>query len=159
MATRAEANQARAKHNHAKRGQWTRTYTAWYSMRQRCNNPKTIGWKYYGGKGIRVCPGWDDFTMFLADMGEAPTTGHSVDRIDNGLDYSPGNCRWATKQEQDNNRTSNVRVVYGGRDQNIRQWADELGIKYATLYQRIVTSGWEPGRAFFTPVRKTRGVP
>ena len=153
MATRAESNRARAKHNHAKRGQWTRTYTAWYSMRQRCNNPNTIGWVYYGGKGISVCPRWDDFTVFLADMGEAPSPKHSIDRINNELNYSPENCRWATKAEQDNNRTSNVVVVYGGRAQNIRQWSDELGIRYATLYRRLVTSGWPPGKAFFTPVR------
>lgn len=154
MVTRAEFNRSRAKHNHAKRGQWTRTYTAWYSMRQRCNNPNTIGWVYYGGKGIQVCSEWNDFVVFLADMGEAPSPKHSIDRIDNSLNYSPKNCRWATKIEQDNNRTSNVVVTYGGRTQNIKQWSDELGIKYATLYRRVVVDAWEPGRAFFTPVRK-----
>lgn len=125
-------------------------------MRQRCNNSNTIGWKYYGGKGIAVCPQWDEFTTFLADMGEAPTPKHSIGRIKNDLGYSPENCKWATKVEQDNNRTSNVLIAYGGRTQNVKQWSDELSIKYATLYRRLVTENWEPGRAFFTPVRKNK---
>lgn len=154
MATRVEANQARAKHNHAKRGQWTRTYKAWYSMRQRCNNPNTIGWKYYGGKGVRVCSRWDDFVNFLTDMGEAPSANHSIDRIKNEHGYSPDNCRWATKVEQDNNRSSNVLFTYGGRTQNVKQWSDELGINYSTLYRRLVVNRWEIDRALFTPIRK-----
>lgn len=123
-------------------------------MRQRCNNPKTIGWKYYGGKGIRVCERWGEFVTFLADMGEAPSPKHSIDRKNNELDYSQENCRWATKVEQDNNRTSNVRIAYGGRTRNIMQWSVERNIKYATLYRRLVVDGWDVGRALFTPVRR-----
>lgn len=154
--SRSESNKARATHGHARKGAWTKVYRTWYSIRQRCNNPNTVGWKYYGGKGVRVCARWDSFEAFLADMGEPPTSKHSIDRIKNELGYSPENCKWATKLEQDNNRTSNVLITYGGRTQNVKQWSDELSIKYATLYRRLVTESWEPGRAFFTPVRKNK---
>lgn len=135
------------KHGHAQRGKWTRTYTAWYSMRQRCNNPKTIGWARYGGRGIRVCAQWDDFTTFLADMGEAPSAKHSIDRVSPDGDYEPANCRWATKAEQDNNRTTCKWFTHKGETLNIAQWAARTGIKYGTLYRRLVVAAWPVDKA------------
>src|SRR3990167_3226410 len=84
----------------------TPTRNSWRMMIQRCANPKYIGWKYYGGRGIRVCDRWqgsEGFANFLADMGERPE-GKSIDRIDNERGYELGNCRWATGGEQRNNR-------------------------------------------------------
>ena len=81
----------------------TREYAAWTAMRERCRNPKAHNYRWYGGRGIRVCERWDSFENFLADMGERPK-GHSIDRKENDGDYEPGNCRWATKSEQSNNR-------------------------------------------------------
>lgn len=73
-------------------------------MRQRCQNPNNIEWKRYGAKGIKVCERWDDFALFLTDMGEKPAPEYSIDRIDPEGHYEPGNCRWATPYEQRHNR-------------------------------------------------------
>lgn len=74
---------------------------AWRSMLNRCCNPNSQRWEYWGGRGISVCPAWrEDFTVFLADMGERPSEKHSLDRIDNDGNYTPENCRWATAKAQ-----------------------------------------------------------
>jgi hypothetical protein len=73
-------------------------------MRGRCNNPRNAAFKYYGGRGIKVCDEWKSFEQFLADMGPKPNRELSLDRINNNGDYEPSNCRWATKIEQMKNR-------------------------------------------------------
>lgn len=80
-----------------------KSYSVWKGMRKRCNNTNEPAYKNYGGRGIKVCERWNDYTNFLADMGEPPK-GLSLDRIDNDKGYYPDNCRWATKTEQANNR-------------------------------------------------------
>lgn len=82
----------------------TKTYKTWKCMRHRCNNENSDQWEWYGGRGIKICKQWDDFEVFLADMGERPI-GTTIDRIDSDGDYEPSNCRWATpKQQAENNR-------------------------------------------------------
>lgn len=83
---------------HSKCG--TSEYNIWKSMRQRCLNPKSIDYPLYGGRGIKICSSWDDFNVFISDMGSKPTPNHSIDRINNDLDYCKDNCRWATAFEQ-----------------------------------------------------------
>lgn len=82
-------------------------YVAWQQMKHRCLNPKNRAWHRYGGRGIKVCDEWiNSFENFLADMGFKPTPTHSLDRFpNNDGNYEPGNCRWATKKEQANNRS------------------------------------------------------
>lgn len=106
---------ARTKHGHTRlvdgRVVISRTYRAWEAMLRRCKGGTESGRKYYVPHGIKVCPRWADFQNFLADMGETPP-GKSLDRYPNSRgDYEPGNCRWATSQQQNDNRSTRGHVV------------------------------------------------
>lgn len=83
----------------------TLVYRVWRSMKYRCSNPRAKDYPDYGGRGIKVCERWlNSFENFLADLGPRPTPQHSIERLDNDGNYEPGNCVWATKQEQNRNR-------------------------------------------------------
>jgi hypothetical protein len=116
-------------------------------MRKRCINPAEQSWAKYGGRGISVCKRWDKFENFLADMGEAPKK-FSIDRIDVNGDYKLSNCRWADAKQQANNTRTNLLVRYAGKEMTLKQWAEELGIPYHRLYQRILRLSWPIERAF-----------
>lgn len=80
------------------------TYYSWGMMKNRCTNPKAADWKYYGGRGIKLCKRWMKFENFLEDMGPKPSPDLSIDRINVNGNYTPKNCRWATHTEQSKNR-------------------------------------------------------
>jgi hypothetical protein len=73
-------------------------------MRRRCRAKNRWSYKYYGGRGIKICERWSSYENFLADMGRKPSPAHSLDRINNDGDYEPGNCQWATSVQQVRNR-------------------------------------------------------
>jgi len=102
--SRAEKTIARCtKHGLAKRGEQPKEYGIWKTMRRRCEGG-TQDRQYYTERGITVCPEWEDFATFIADMGFRPSPQHSLDRIDNDKGYSKDNCRWATPVEQRRNQ-------------------------------------------------------
>jgi hypothetical protein len=94
------------KHGESVGGKETPTYQVWKHMIQRCGNPRCKDYKYYGGRGIKVCDRWKDFSAFSADMGDRPN-GLTIDRIDNDRDYEPGNCRWVSMAVQNTNKRGN----------------------------------------------------
>lgn len=106
----------RDRHGHTKQtrpGDWgERTshprYKTWNSMIRRCHDPKHKDFVNYGARGIKVCERWHDFWAFIEDTGGPPTPKHSIDRIDNGGNYDPGNWRWATATEQARNKRTSV---------------------------------------------------
>lgn len=118
----------------------TSTYGSWSSMISRCSNLNNIKYADYGGRGIKVCDRWlgkDGFVNFLADMGIRPE-GMTLDRYpSNDGNYEPGNCRWATAEEQASNRRGNHLIVFLGRSLTISQWAREYHIKPKTLFERL----------------------
>lgn len=135
-------NKARAKHGLSK----TKTYTSWKAMMARCYNESNPSYKYYAPKGIVVCERWKDYINFLEDMGERPP-GMSIERIDNDGNYEPSNCRWATPQDQSENKRNNRNIEAFGRTQCLTKWANEYGISPSTLHTRIFRFGWMPEKA------------
>lgn len=128
---------------------FTKTHRAWSSMIQRCTNPKLKSWPRYGGRGIKVCPRWRaSFQAFLDDMGKAPV-GMMLERKNNNGNYQPGNCKWATAKEQQNNRSSNHKVEFQGVIRNLSQWAKEAGMSHETLLDRL-KRGWTMEEAIST---------
>lgn len=133
------------KHGGARRGAELPEYGIWSGMRDRCNRPANTSYPNYGARGIKVCKRWDDFAAFLADMGPRPTPTHTIDRIDNDGDYTPGNCRWATRAEQSRNARRCKLITHAGRTMTVAEWARELGIPAPTIYGRIYL-GWPEER-------------
>lgn len=131
---------------------YSRIYRIWTQMKARCNNPKTVHYDRYGGRGIKVCPAWEDFNAFLADMGHPPEK-HSLERVDNNGPYSPENCRWATRKEQANNTARNIYMTHEGVTLSLMQWSEKSGVSYSTILGRH-RLGWEPERVLSTTLQK-----
>lgn len=133
----------------------TRAYRIWAGMKARCVNPNRISYPNYGGRGVKLCARWEEFENFLADMGHPPPK-HSIDRIDNEGDYEPGNCRWATKIQQMNNRRDNPLLSHAGFTRTIAEWSRVTGIPRYLIYDRIFNRGWSVANAVTKPPRKIR---
>jgi hypothetical protein len=140
------------KHGHSPLlGKCSTTYVSWDAMLQRCTNPSNPNYPNYGGRGVSVCAAWRDFREFLACMGERPS-GRSLDRFpDTEGNYKPGNVRWATRSEQQQNKRNNNRVrCFAGPngEKTVMVWARISGRHYTTIIHAL-DRGWSPKEAVF----------
>lgn len=137
-----------ARHRHGKCG--TSVYNRWCEIIARCTRPKCTSYRNYGKRGITVCDKWRNFENFYTDMGDPPTAQHSIDRIDNNGPYSPENCRWATRAEQQRNTRRNHIIVFNGESLCIGDWCVRFNLNRNTLQKRL-KDGWKIEKALKTP--------
>lgn len=132
----------------------TAEYRTWGRMKRRCTKPQDKSFSDYGGRGIKMCDRWlNSYDAFLQDVGRRPTPAHSIDRIDVNGHYEPGNVRWATKREQNNNTRVNHIIEFNGERLTLAQWSERTKIGHTTIIHRL-KSGWTVERALTQPVRK-----
>jgi len=133
----------------------TPIHNVWATMKARCSNPKHNSFHTYGGRGIKVCDRWLKFENFYEDMGASYTKGLTIDRIDNNKGYYKENCRWATQEEQQNNRSDNHLITHKGRTMTLSRWAREIGLQPGVLSLRVRRK-WDIERALTTPLLRLR---
>ena len=135
-----------------------RLITIRHSMYCRCYYPSTNGYERYGGRGIKICDEWINNPQSFYDW--AINNGYqknlTLDRIDVNGNYEPSNCRWATKEEQDNNRRTNRKITYKGETKTLSQWCRKYNIGKTTLSDRL-KSGMSIEEALNKPVIKSGG--
>ena len=156
MAELEGSNWTERRCGHATHGRsYTPEWHSWVSMRQRCHYPASIGYKNYGARGIRVCDRWmNSFENFYADMGDRPE-GTSIERIDNDRDYCPGNCTWATANEQSANQRTNRIIEHDGKRLTLTQWSRLTGLSKHTISRRLKI-GWTIEKTLTTLLHETR---
>lgn len=135
-----------------------RTRASYYHMVARCHKPEHVKFHAYGARGISVCDRWRTFRHFLADMGLRPE-GKTIDRFpDRAGNYEPGNCRWATAQEQINNRSVHAPShELDGEIVSVAAAGRKAGIPRNTLAARMKRYGCTLKEAIELPPFKSRG--
>jgi hypothetical protein len=125
-------------------------------MKDRCNNPKSDRWEWYGARGISVCEEWKNSYEAFREwaLSNGYQGGLTIDRVDVNGNYCPDNCRWITIKDQQNNRRNNHRITVGEETHTIAEWSKITGIRQGTIYARIA-SGWSAEDAITTPERKS----
>lgn len=122
-------------------------YKKWKIIRNRCNNPKHEHYKYYGGKGIKMCDRWNDFNNFYDDMFPTYKKGLTIERINPNGGYQPDNCKWDTVKNQARNKTNNRIITYKGITGCVSMICEHFGIKSSIVYRRL-NKGWSIENAF-----------
>ena len=121
----------------------------WNSMKTRCYSSNSINYKYYGGKGIKICNNWLIFDNFyIWSMNNGYKDKLSIDRIDSNGDYCPENCRWVTRSENSKMSTSKL-ITFEGLTMNLTDWEKHFGFKRDFIAYRL-RSGWAFEKAINT---------
>ncbi len=132
--------------------------SSWKRMISRCHNPLDQNFAHYSARGITVCARWrESFDAFLSDAGPRPSTGHSLDRIDNDRGYEPGNVRWATATEQARNRSSVRYVTVNGERLVLTEAAAKYGVRRKLIAWRL-SNGWSEHEAVTVPSQNKKKV-
>lgn len=117
-------------------------YSSWGHMIRRCHNTAAKDYHRYGGKGIHVWGPWrESFEAFFTYLGPKPTPEHTIERIDFRKGYEPGNVMWATRTQQNRNKSDNVKVTFDGATKTVAEWALESPVPVQTIYKRVL-AGW-----------------
>lgn len=126
----------------------SKEYSVWVGIKQRCLNPKIKSYKDYGANGVTICDEWkDSFEAFISHVGKCPSESHTIDRIDSSGNYEPGNCRWATRTEQNRNRKNTVYLDVDGEKVALPVLAEKHGLTAKTLWARLFSFGWSLDKA------------
>jgi len=126
-------------------------YSSWKNMRSRIYNKDNLKYPRYGGRGITICSEWDDFGVFIRDMGKRPSAQHSIERRENDGNYCPENCSWELPIVQANNTMNNRFISHDSITLTMSQWSRKIGMNYGTLKWRL-QQGWSDQDAITTPV-------
>ena len=133
----------------------TRLYYVWRDIKNRCYRRSMPVYKWYGGRGIRMCDEWkNDASAFISwCKANGYEDGLQINRIDNNKGYSPDNCRLVKRKVNLRNTSANVRIQFDGMNLTVIEWSEVLGISANCIYQRL-NAGWDIATALLTPVNK-----
>lgn len=148
-ATHQRIGSSNGSYKHGKHG--SPEYLTWRRIIARCYNKNDKNYAHYGALGIIVCDSWrgqNGFINFYADMGIRPA-GCSIDRIDNTIGYSKGNCRWANNRTQTRNRRCTIKLTIDGIERPLQEWSELSNTKYSVIWDRKFKLGWVDNEAVF----------
>lgn len=131
-------------------------YPTWRNMMRRCYNTKDRSYKNYGGRGIKVCERWHRVENFIADMCARPHPDSTVERKDNDGNYSPENCYWATRLQQNRNRRNTKMIELNGETRSLGEWCEAYKMDYHVVRDRIYRYQWPLEKALITPLMKNQ---
>ena len=125
----------------------TKLYSVWKTMKYRCSNKNNHKYKNYGGRGIKVCDEWKDYSLFRTwALSNGYQDDLTIDRVDVDGNYEPNNCRWVDMKTQQRNRSNNKLIEYKGETKCLSEWVEITGIGHKTILYRL-NSGWSVEKA------------
>lgn len=143
-----------ATHGHSRNYNLSPSLRSYNSMIGRCYHPSNAGYEHYKKRGIKVCDRWhhgengkSGFQCFLEDMGERADKSLTIERVNNDGNYEPGNCIWATRKEQGNNRITNRKFEWEGQIRSIEELAVMANQTWECMRHRLLRAGWPIDKA------------